>query len=43
MCVAANIKRGVDDILHGAAIIMHCMASILSDVPEFLSNQHQLI
>ena len=28
-------------ILHGAAVILHGMVSILSDVPDFLHVQHQ--
>ena len=37
----ANIKCVVADILHGAAIILLGMASILSNVPDILHVQHQ--
>ena len=33
--------RGADDILHGAAVILRGMASILSNVPDILHVQHQ--
>ena len=34
--------RGVADVLHGAAIILCGMASILSNVPDILHVQHQI-
>ena len=33
--------RGAANILHGGAIILYSMASILSNVPEILHVQHQ--
>ena len=43
MCVAANITRGVDDILHGVAVILHGMSSIFSTVHDILHFQHQFL
>ena len=42
-CVVADILHGAAVILHGAAIIFCSMASILSNVPDILLVQHQVV
>ena len=40
--VVAKIMRVAADILHGEAVILCGMASILSDRPDILHAQHQV-
>ena len=43
MCVVADITHCVADILHGASVISHCMASTFSNLPLMLHVQQQFL